>query len=216
MKFNSPHDEYLYEGSVISGAVTGDGDVEAPTGWFAGITLEPDMDDPADEEYAAQQHYGTRWLILHESNEGFVTVLTFEDEVKRNRHLRDLEQAYALYQAEVRDEEIRLAIDNYLAAVKFTDGIGAEVPFSAEAQVSARDEVTDFVTQNIEAIREFQRVTGHGWEQIGIDFWLTRNGHGAGFWDRGAGEVGKHLTEASKPWGEVNAWITHDMEVVFS
>ena len=27
-------------------------------------------------------------------------------------------------------------------------------------------------------------------EKAGHDFWLTRNGHGAGFWDRGLGEVG--------------------------
>lgn len=25
-------------------------------------------------------------------------------------------------------------------------------------------------------------------EQVGPDFWLTRNGHGAGFWDRGRPE----------------------------
>jgi hypothetical protein len=39
--------------------------------------------------------------------------------------------------------------------------------------------------------------------QCGHDFALTRNGHGAGFWDRGLGEVGQRLTEASKPYGEV-------------
>lgn len=33
-------------------------------------------------------------------------------------------------------------------------------------------------------------------EQAGHDFWLTRNGHGAGFWDRGLEDVGKALSEA--------------------
>lgn len=33
-------------------------------------------------------------------------------------------------------------------------------------------------------------------EQCGHDFWLTRNGHGAGFWDRGLGEVGDRLSDA--------------------
>ncbi len=33
-------------------------------------------------------------------------------------------------------------------------------------------------------------------EQCGHDFWLTRNGHGAGFWDRGLGDVGERLTAA--------------------
>lgn len=40
--------------------------------------------------------------------------------------------------------------------------------------------------------------------QHGHDFWLTRNGHGAGFWDRGYGEgIGRQLSDACKPYGEV-------------
>lgn len=39
-------------------------------------------------------------------------------------------------------------------------------------------------------------------DQIGHDFWLTRNGHGAGFWDRGLGELGDKLTALCKPYGE--------------
>jgi hypothetical protein len=37
-------------------------------------------------------------------------------------------------------------------------------------------------------------------EQVGHDFWLTRNGHGAGFWDRGLGNVGERLTLACKQY----------------
>lgn len=33
-----------------------------------------------------------------------------------------------------------------------------------------------------------------GMELAGHDYWLTRNGHGAGFWDRGAGSIGELLT----------------------
>jgi hypothetical protein len=38
------------------------------------------------------------------------------------------------------------------------------------------------------------------WEdgQIGHDLWLTQNGHGAGFWDRGQGETGKKLSEIAE------------------
>lgn len=35
----------------------------------------------------------------------------------------------------------------------------------------------------------------------GHDFWLTRNGHGAGFWDRGYGTVGDDLTQFAKTYG---------------
>jgi len=45
-------------------------------------------------------------------------------------------------------------------------------------------------------------------EQAGHDFWLTRNGHGCGFWDRGIGEVGDTLTEICKGWGEFHLFIT--------
>lgn len=37
--------------------------------------------------------------------------------------------------------------------------------------------------------------------QNGHDFWLTREGHGAGFWDRGYGAVGDRLSDASKAYG---------------
>lgn len=46
--------------------------------------------------------------------------------------------------------------------------------------------------------------------QIGHDFWLTRNGHGAGFWDRGLGEVGELLTDMCKPFGSVDLCVGDD------
>lgn len=41
-------------------------------------------------------------------------------------------------------------------------------------------------------------LTGLDQEQCGMDFWLTRNGHGAGFQDRGLGDVGDKLTALAK------------------
>lgn len=38
-------------------------------------------------------------------------------------------------------------------------------------------------------------------EQMVHDFHLTRNGHGAGFWDRGLGELGDTLTDLAKTFG---------------
>lgn len=43
-------------------------------------------------------------------------------------------------------------------------------------------------------------------EQIGHDFWLTRNGHGAGFWDRDLGEIGEKLTAICKEFVAVNVF----------
>lgn len=43
-------------------------------------------------------------------------------------------------------------------------------------------------------------------EQIGHDFWLTRNGHGAGFWSRVDGIIGDRLSEACEKIGEAYLW----------
>lgn len=44
----------------------------------------------------------------------------------------------------------------------------------------------------------------------GHDFWLTRNGHGAGFWDRGLGKIGQDLTDACKAYGECYIYVGDD------
>ncbi len=49
-----------------------------------------------------------------------------------------------------------------------------------------------------------------GEEQVGHDFWLTRNGHGAGFWDRGLGQLGKALSEAAKSYGSCDIYEGDD------
>ena len=40
--------------------------------------------------------------------------------------------------------------------------------------------------------------TGYGENQAGIDYFLTRNGHGAGFWDRRLGDIGDKLSDACR------------------
>jgi hypothetical protein len=46
--------------------------------------------------------------------------------------------------------------------------------------------------------------------QAGHDFWLTRNHHGAGFWDGDWPEAGDRLTEACKKYPEVNLYVADD------
>ena len=50
--------------------------------------------------------------------------------------------------------------------------------------------------------------------QAGSDFWLTRNGHGAGFWDGdGWKENGEILTEKSKAMGEAYLYLGDDGQI---
>jgi len=48
-------------------------------------------------------------------------------------------------------------------------------------------------------------------ERAGHDFWLTRNGHGAGFWDGDWDEgIGLRLTDASDVYGSVDLYVGDD------
>ena len=47
-------------------------------------------------------------------------------------------------------------------------------------------------------------------DQSGHDFWLTRNRHGAGFWDRNLGALGDRLTVASQAFAEVALYVGDD------
>lgn len=56
----------------------------------------------------------------------------------------------------------------------------------------------------------------HGWThaQAGHDFWLTRNGHGAGFWDRDFdrcfGSCGRALAEMAQAYPQVDLYVGDD------
>jgi hypothetical protein len=45
---------------------------------------------------------------------------------------------------------------------------------------------------------------------LGHDFILTRNEHGAGFWARGLGEIGEALTSHCKQYGSINLYVGDD------
>lgn len=50
-------------------------------------------------------------------------------------------------------------------------------------------------------------------ERAGHDFWLTRNHHGVGFWDRDLGDVGEALTKAANAYGERNLYVGDDGKI---
>lgn len=80
----------------------------------------------------------------------------------------------------------------------------------------------DLHEETLKGMREdCERFLAENWEDIktkldsaGHDFWLTRNGHGAGFWDGDWPEdVGERLTEASRNWGEVYLYLGDDGKI---
>ena len=62
-------------------------------------------------------------------------------------------------------------------------------------------------------LRSFNRAHGTIDEHLGHDFWLSRNGHGAGFFDRGSDPVWDRLQEAARVWGTVDLYIGDDGKI---
>lgn len=60
-----------------------------------------------------------------------------------------------------------------------------------ETLQAMREDCADFIAQ---AGADLQEYTQRAGRTGGYDFWLTRNGHGAGFWSRDLGALGDRLT----------------------
>src|SRR5262245_47334868 len=74
------------------------------------------------------------------------------------------------------------------------------------------EDCANFQRQNaiLLSIADYRRAEYSDSELAGHDFWLTRNRHGAGFWDRGLGAVGQALTDAAHAYGEETWAVTRD------
>lgn len=53
------------------------------------------------------------------------------------------------------------------------------------------------------------RGSSYGWRSAGSDFYLTRERHGAGYWDRGLGLVGDALTAWAKSYGSSDVFLPY-------
>jgi hypothetical protein len=90
------------------------------------------------------------------------------------------------------------------------DGEAYEEDLAPEALESMRADCAAFERDNEADLDAYEAETGRDRDHAGHDFWLTRNGHGTGFWDRGAGDVGKRLTAASAAYGDSDLYRGDD------
>lgn len=118
------------------------------------------------------------------------------------------------------DSDYKEVVDSYLvAALWSSDNDATGEPFDAEYGIydftdNARKEITKvvkkFVDNNLETIKESEL----DMSQVGHDLWLTRNGHGVGFWDRGLPKaIGDKLTANAKKLGESMLYVDKDGKV---
>lgn len=78
---------------------------------------------------------------------------------------------------------------------------------------SAISECMAFIDANRKDLEEATAQEGYTWARAGHDFWLTRNGHGAGFFDRGLGTVGDRLQDAARLYGGRDPYVGDDGKV---
>jgi hypothetical protein len=105
-------------------------------------------------------------------------------------------------------------VDNYLACALWSsndestpdggeplDANFSVSDFTNEARARATKDCREFVKKAEKAGVEWEQDAG----QVGHDFWLTRNSHGTGFWDRGL-KHGKTLSKIAEAFGEQHPW----------
>jgi hypothetical protein len=99
------------------------------------------------------------------------------------------------------------------------DQLDPEPEWSEEALNKITEDCKSFWESNEEDLElymkeiSFDPSQGTPAEYAGHDFWLTRCGHGAGFWDRGLDELGDRLTEACKAYGSLDLYVGDDGQI---
>jgi hypothetical protein len=147
--------------------------------------------------------------------------------MKKNNYVKLFEQFTSELSTEL---DINKIMDSYLESAIWTeeermqeDEVSEYGELGDDSEV--RDMVTDAMDLNIHNfsddskiqaytdIKKFLSLIGDTAnimteEQLGHDLWLTRNGHGAGFWDRGYDEADVAiLNKASEDLGEIDLYV---------
>lgn len=108
----------------------------------------------------------------------------------------------------------------YQEAIYFTDtGDHVQVPSTAELSPEAKATIDRDCALFAEAVQNAGLMTSYlihsGLMQMGHDFWLSRQGHGAGFFDRKLGALGDKLHLIAKSFGEVYTYQGDDGLIYF-
>jgi hypothetical protein len=124
------------------------------------------------------------------------------------------------------DRNLRDFIRGYIGCLYWTEDFGEEKgnrKLSTESSIKCFIECKEFVNRAVGyAIKNSSMEVKYGlipkgkFEQAGHDFYLNRNGHGTGFWDKPeiyGEEICQVLDKLSKDFGEVYVYISDDNEI---
>jgi hypothetical protein len=130
-----------------------------------------------------------------------------------------LKKGDIIYVKEKKLKEARLNVDKILNSY-LTTALWASVDDNDEPldyNYDSRDIAKETIQKSKKDINLFIRKTEKlldssnlDEEAIGHNFWLTRNRHGAGFWDLGLGKLGDDISKIAESFGEVNMYVSND------
>lgn len=80
---------------------------------------------------------------------------------------------------------------------------------SSEAMKEITEECTDFIMDNFCLLQK----SGLSADYAGHNFWLTRNGHGSGFWDRGLDDIGDELAENARVYSSCYLFVDDNNQI---
>lgn len=123
-----------------------------------------------------------------------------------------------------RGNDLDAFVEGYMVCALWSSTDGEENPLddkysTEDIELTTRQEMfrecAQFVKDNLEALELFSELTGRDMGSHGHDLWLTRNGHGAGYWDRylevaagfdreHAKMLGQRLSVPAREMGEYN------------
>lgn len=111
-----------------------------------------------------------------------------------------------------------LFIKAYIAAIYFTDtGVEdqpeTDVMLAPETLQLIKKDCRDFIALAGNMLVEACNRVGYSAGHAGHDFWLTRNGHGAGFWCRdelAAGHLGANLSSVVDSFNSISLYTGDD------
>jgi len=106
-------------------------------------------------------------------------------------------------------------LDGYLACALWSSSLPLLGEWTSEARKQAEKTCADFMADNADALERYYEKTARPESYAGHDLWLTRNGHGAGFWDRCNNDAFPELCKAAEELGEQHPYQGDDNKIYF-
>jgi hypothetical protein len=94
-----------------------------------------------------------------------------------------------------------------------------EVEISEWSEAARESGIADckaFQTEHAALLESYCTESGRGEESAGVDFWLSRCGHGAGFFDRGNAPCFRALQNAARHCGSRDVYVSDAGEMEFA